>query len=149
MGVVLNIGGGDLNASTFINVLKAGTPGYASGSDAALLDADGYFTSAPSGTATISFGLNSTFTGAGVTYKLVWPSTRSTWTWTFVGQYTKVSTSNVTVTGGSASNMTVTPTPGQAGFVTFTFTNQSHTVQFGLAAGTYAAGSGEIALSPE
>ncbi|MGW1423656.1 hypothetical protein ACWAT4_26450 [Bradyrhizobium manausense] len=147
---MVNIGGQDLNASTFINILKAGLYNFGNSADAGKMDSDGYIVSTPASTVFLAWPNSSTFVGAGVTYKVAWPATRSTWTWTFVGNVSKVANSgagSVSVTGGTSSNMTVTPVPGQAGWVTFTLNvANSFALNVGVAGQTYAAGSGEIAI---
>jgi hypothetical protein len=140
MTAVLNLGGNDLNASSFVNVLKAGIWGFGNLADVSLLDDDGYLTGTPAGGITISYTPNATFKGAGITYKLAWPSTRSTFTWVFSSGIVRISKLNESGTGN-----TVTAIPGLAGWVTFTVSS-SFTIQVGVAGQTYASGSGEIAL---
>lgn len=131
---------GQFAPAYFINALKTLTPTFSDPSDAGRLDADGYPTTTLAGTISLS---GSTTVWPGVQYKLAWPSTR-TFQMFFVGVCTLVSSSNATTSGGAANNMTVQSQAGKAGYVIFTTTSPFF-IQM-QHAGTFAAGSGEVAL---
>lgn len=137
---ILNLGGGQITPAFFINCLKALSISFADPADGGLLDADGYPTSTPAGTISLT-GDNTIWPD--VQYKLAWPATR-TFRMVFVGSHTIVSSSNATTSGGAASNLTVDTQSGLAGHVIFTKTG-GFSIQF-PASGTYAAGSGEVGL---
>lgn len=140
---VLNLGGNETSECCYINILKMfglGTSAFANPADASRLDANGYLTSTPAGAITLT---SRSKMWPGVQYKLAWPATR-TFRMILVGAITLVSSSNATTSGGSGNDLTVSST-GSAGHVIFTMTGTSINVQW-PASGTYAAGSGEVAL---
>lgn len=138
---MMNLGGNESGPAFYINALKA-TSWVPASADIPNLDDDGY--------PTTTLSADTTFTSAAavvwpsVQYKLAWPATR-TFRITFSGVYTSVSSSNATISGGAGNNMTVSSQAGLAGYVIFTTTATSFSGSF-PSTGTYAAGSGEIAL---
>lgn len=139
----LNIGDGQ--PANFVNIFKTTGITLQSTSDLLKLDVDGYPTSRP----TLDIFLSAPISGqffANVNYTLIGPSTR-TLPLLFSGStMTGCVATNATVTGCTGSgNTTIAPTGG-AWSVTFNVGTTFGSIYFPATGGTYASGSGEIAL---
>lgn len=147
-GAVLNLGTGELVPANFINIFKSAVLAFSTASDINKLDADGYFTSAPSGNVTVGFPSGGFTDGQwdNVQYTLSWPATKQ-FQIRFNNSLTSCSATGATVSGCTGSGSTTVTTTGGAGSVTMTNGIGGWSVFFVGGGSPFAStGSGEIAL---
>lgn len=141
---VINLGDNELVPANTVNILKGCGTSFANPVDVQTLDSYGYPVKAPSGTISVNCN-NSAFWQDGTThYRIKWPATR-TFSLGFVqcaGGWTLISGS-ATTQGCTGFSGTLSSVAGQPGEVDVILT--SPILNF-PSTGTYATGSGDIAI---
>lgn len=140
-----NLNIGDSQPANFVNIFKSFGLTFQNNADLVKLDADGYPVVRPTADIFLS-SPSASQTWISVNYTLRGPATRITPLLFSGSTMTNCVASNATVTGCSGSgNTTIAPTGG-AWSVTFDAGSSLGSIYFPASGGTYAVGSGEIAL---